>query len=85
MLTQLGKDPFGDKIVEELADSGINVDHISRTDEANTSLAFVALMENGDREFSFTESRVQICCISRSRCRKMFFGTHMPFIFARYL
>lgn len=53
MLTQLGKDPFGDKIVEELADSGINVDHISRTDEANTSLAFVALMENGDREFSF--------------------------------
>ena len=42
-----------DKIVEELADSGINVDHISRTDEANTSLAFVALMENGDREFSF--------------------------------
>lgn len=53
MLTQLGRDPFGDKIVEELADSGINVDHISRTDEANTSLAFVALMENGDREFSF--------------------------------
>ena len=53
MLTQLGNDPFGDKIVEELADSGINVDHISRTDEANTSLAFVALMENGDREFSF--------------------------------
>ena len=42
-----------DKIVEELAGSGINVDHISRTDEANTSLAFVALMENGDREFSF--------------------------------
>lgn len=53
MLTQLGTDPFGDKIVEELAESGIDTTYISRTDEANTSLAFVALMENGDREFSF--------------------------------
>lgn len=53
MLTQLGTDPFGDKIVEELTQSGIDTTYISRTDEANTSLAFVALLENGDREFSF--------------------------------
>lgn len=53
MLTQLGKDPFGDKIIDELASEGIEVSHIIRTDEANTSLAFVALKENGDREFSF--------------------------------
>lgn len=53
ILTQLGNDPFGDKIVEELAAAGINVDYVSRTDQANTSLAFVALKENGDREFSF--------------------------------
>lgn len=53
LLTQLGTDPFGDKIVEELASHGICVEYISRTEEANTSLAFVALQENGDREFSF--------------------------------
>ena len=53
MLTQLGADPFGDKIVEELAHSGIDTTYISRTEEANTSLAFVALLENGDREFTF--------------------------------
>lgn len=53
MLAQLGADPFGDKIVEELAHSGIDTTYISRTEEANTSLAFVALLENGDREFTF--------------------------------
>ena len=53
MLTQLGNDPFGDKIVEELLAEGIDVSYIIRTDQANTSLAFVALKENGDREFSF--------------------------------
>lgn len=53
LLTMLGQDPFGDKIEEELASYGIDVSYIRRTEEANTSLAFVALGENGDREFSF--------------------------------
>ena len=53
MLTKLGEDPFGDKITEELASFGIDVSHILRTKEANTSLAFVALHEDGNREFSF--------------------------------
>lgn len=53
MLTLLGNDPFGDKIEEELASYGIDVSYIGRTEEANTSLAFVALTEQGDREFSF--------------------------------
>lgn len=53
MLTKLGDDPFGDKIVEELSSHGIDVSHILRTDKANTSLAFVALEEDGNREFSF--------------------------------
>lgn len=53
MLTKLGEDPFGDKILEELAGCGIDVSHIIRTKEAATSLAFVALHEDGNREFSF--------------------------------
>ncbi len=53
MITQLGDDPFGDKIVEELESCGIDCSHIKRTAAANTSLAFVALKEDGDREFSF--------------------------------
>lgn len=53
MLTLLGEDPFGDKIVEELASYGIDVNYIQRTEKANTSLAFVALDQQGDREFAF--------------------------------
>lgn len=53
MLTKLGDDPFGDKIAEELSGVGIDISHIIRTKEANTSLAFVALKEDGNREFSF--------------------------------
>ena len=53
MITQLGADPFGDKIEERLDAAGIDCGYIRRTEEANTSLAFVALQENGNREFSF--------------------------------
>lgn len=53
LITQLGADPFGDKIVEELSACGIDCSYIRRTEDANTSLAFVALKEDGDREFSF--------------------------------
>ena len=53
MITQLGDDPFGDKIVEEFTACGIDCSHVKRTKKANTSLAFVALKEDGNREFSF--------------------------------
>lgn len=53
MITQLGNDPFGDKILDEFDRFGIGINHVLRTDKANTSLAFVALNEDGNREFSF--------------------------------
>ncbi len=53
MITQLGQDPFGDKIMEELQSYGIDCSMIARTSEANTSLAFVSLHADGNREFSF--------------------------------
>ena len=53
MITQLGDDPFGDKIAEEFAHYGIGSTYVKRTQAANTALAFVALKEDGNREFSF--------------------------------
>ncbi len=53
MLTKLGQDAFGDKIIEELSGHGIDVSSILRTAEANTALAFVSLAADGNREFSF--------------------------------
>jgi len=53
MITQVGADAFGDKIVNELASFGIDTSTIKRTNKATTSLAFVALKEDGNREFAF--------------------------------
>ncbi len=53
LITQLGQDPFGDKIQGELESFGIDCRYVERTEEANTSLAFVALKADGNREFVF--------------------------------
>ena len=53
MITQLGIDGFGDKILDAFKEAGIGSSYVKRTDTANTSLAFVALKEDGNREFSF--------------------------------
>ena len=53
LLTQLGDDLFGHKILSELSKFGVDVSCVKLTDEANTALAFVSLDENGGRTFSF--------------------------------
>ena len=52
-LSQLGDDPFGHKIAQELSACGIDLSHLVFTDKANTALAFVSLQEDGNRTFSF--------------------------------
>ncbi|MBT2639739.1 carbohydrate kinase [Bacillus sp. ISL-39] len=53
MITKLGEDAFGDFLIEQLENAGVETDKILRTKEANTGLAFVSLKENGERDFSF--------------------------------
>lgn len=53
LLTQVGDDPFGHKIKDELSNFGIGLKYFKMTDKANTALAFVSLANNGDRTFSF--------------------------------
>lgn len=73
LITQLGMDPFGDKIVEEFASHGIGCEYISRTEEANTSLAFVALEEDGGREFSFYRKPGADMLLNQDRIKKEWF------------
>jgi len=49
----LGRDMFGDFLLESLQQSGVETDCIVRTDAAKTALAFVALDAHGERSFSF--------------------------------
>ncbi|MEG0177077.1 MAG: carbohydrate kinase [Anaerorhabdus sp.] len=53
LLTKLGEDAFGDRIIESLIDSGINTAYIKRSSTKDTSLAFVSLSDDGNRDFKF--------------------------------
>lgn len=53
LITKVGEDAFGDFLLEQLTKNGVRTDKIVRTKEANTGLAFVSLLENGERDFSF--------------------------------
>ena len=52
-ISQLGKDAFGDYIIDELNKVNVDTSYVLRSDKANTGLAFVSLKEDGDRDFSF--------------------------------
>lgn len=52
-LTKVGNDGFGEFLIESLKNEGVDVTFISKTDEYDTSLAFVSFKEDGEREFSF--------------------------------
>jgi fructokinase len=49
----LGKDMFGDFLLQSLHKANVDTRAVVRTDAANTALAFVALAADGERTFSF--------------------------------
>lgn len=51
--TRIGADPFGDFLVETLADDGVPDAYLERDPEAKTSLAFVTHGADADRGFTF--------------------------------
>lgn len=53
LITKLGKDVFGDYLVEELENSSVNTARIMRTNEAKTGLAFITHLKNGEQSFLF--------------------------------
>ena len=52
-LGMVGNDEFGYFLSRTLADCGVDVSGLRFSDKANTTLAFVALREDGEREFIF--------------------------------
>ncbi|MDF2924330.1 MAG: carbohydrate kinase [Paenibacillaceae bacterium] len=49
----LGEDSFGDFLLETLEGAGVDTRYVFRTGAALTTLAFVSLKEDGNRDFSF--------------------------------
>lgn len=52
-LGMIGEDRFGDFLVEELDAHGVDTQHVVRTREARTALAFVSRDSQGERRFDF--------------------------------
>lgn len=52
-ITQLGQDAFGDYIISCLQQCHIDTSFIKQTSEYDTSLAFVSLADDGNRDFKF--------------------------------
>lgn len=53
---KVGNDMHGQFLIETLSAAGIDVEGLVQTNEAFTTLAFVALSENGERTFSFARN-----------------------------
>ncbi len=53
LLTALGEDGFGTHIINVLKQAKVETKYIKRTSKANTGLAFVTNLEDGNREFTF--------------------------------
>lgn len=49
----LGQDAFGDMLAHSLGEAGVDMHYVTRTDQANTALAFVSLDAKGERSFTF--------------------------------
>ena len=52
-LTKVGNDGFGEFLIETLKNEGVDTTYIKKSNEHDTSLAFVSFTEDGEREFSF--------------------------------
>lgn len=64
MLGKIGKDAFGKLLTGTLQQAGIETKGLIATDDVFTTLAFVTLDEQGDREFSFSRKPGADTCIS---------------------
>lgn len=52
-LGKVGNDPFGDYLIDQLKKYNVDTSLIKYDEELNTTLAFVSLMNDGERDFVF--------------------------------
>lgn len=50
---KVGNDPFGHFLKNTLKQNGVDISHLILTDKYHTTLAFVSLGKNGERDFTF--------------------------------
>lgn len=73
MITMLGEDAFGDKIVEYLKENNVSIEYLYRTNEASTSLAFVSKLANGDSNYTFFRNPGADMLLEPDKIKKLWF------------
>lgn len=73
LITMVGLDAFGDKIVDYLKDNNISTEYLYQTDDASTSLAFVSRKEDGERDFSFYRKPGADMLLEASQVKELWF------------
>lgn len=71
---KLGKDAFGDFLLDTMNEAGVDTSRVFRTDEANTALAFVSLRADGEREFSFYRNPSADMLLQQEEIDERWFG-----------
>lgn len=56
LISQVGMDHFGTFLIQTLKEAGVETKYIEQTEDGQTSLAFVTINKDGQRDFSFYRS-----------------------------
>ena len=86
LAAKVGADPFGKHLVDVMQDFGVNTRHMIEDKDHFTTLAFVSLMENGERDFYFNRgadgqlSRDEVDAIVLNEFTIIHFGSATGFL-----
>lgn len=72
---KVGADMHGDFLIRTMQEAGIDTAFVKRDDRVFTTLAFVDLMENGQREFYFARKPGADTCLEPSEIDKDYIGS----------
>ncbi|GAC13720.1 carbohydrate kinase family protein [Aliiglaciecola lipolytica] len=64
IVSSVGRDPFGDYLINVLQNYQVNTTYVQHCDFKNTTLAFVSLSEDGERDFVFSRGADEQLTIS---------------------
>lgn len=73
IISQVGDDAFGEFLTEQLKATGVRIDKLFTTKEANTALAFVSLRGDGERDFSFYRNPSADLMLSKEEIKEQWF------------
>ena len=86
LAAKVGKDPFGKQLIDVMTDFGVDTTFMLQDETHFTTLAFVSLMDNGERDFVFSRgadgqlSEEDITAIDLENYNIIHFGSATAFL-----